>query len=229
MDISLRLKTIASMVSKCDTIADIGTDHGYIPIYLVKKGICSKAIASDINKGPVQKAEFNVAMEGLKDKIQCKLGPGFSTIKPGKIDVAIIAGMGGNLIRDIILDHEEVFRKLQYAILQPVQNPEVLRKFIYEKGYEICDEELCIEEGIFYQILKVKFSDKPKNIDSIYYEVGEKLIEKNHKLLKGFLDNLILKYERILSFIDENTDLAVKRKEEVSFKIKELKKIKSDI
>ncbi|WP_102400169.1 tRNA (adenine(22)-N(1))-methyltransferase [Haloimpatiens massiliensis] len=225
MDISIRLKTIASMVDKCEVLVDVGTDHAYIPIYLVENHICQRAIASDINKGPVEKAKLNVAMEGLKEKIQCRLGGGFSTIEPAEADVAVIAGMGGNLIRDIILEREEVFKNLQYAVLQPVQNPEVLREFIYKKGYEILDEELCLEDEKYYQIMKVKFNNKPINIKDIYYEVGQKLIEKKHPLLKNFLMHLVNKYKRILNSIKDDTDLAKKRKIEISHKLKELEEL----
>lgn len=225
LDISLRLKTIASMVEKCEVLVDVGTDHAYIPIYLVKKGICSKAIASDINKGPVEKAKFNIKLEGLKSKIECRLGSGLSTVVKNEVDVAVIAGMGGNLIRDIILQDEEVFKNMEYAILQPVQNPEVLREFIYKRGYEILDEELCIEEGKYYQILKVKFNKEPKNVDSIYYEVGEKLLEKKHPLVKEFLQHLLNKYNKIYYSIKEETELANKRKQEVEIKIKKLEEL----
>lgn len=225
LDISTRLKVIASMVDKCEVLVDVGTDHAYIPIYLVKKGICQRAIASDINKGPVEKAKFNVAMEGLKEEIQCRLGGGFSTIKPSEANVAVIAGMGGNLIRDIILEREEVFKSLQYAVLQPVQNPEVLREFIYQRGYEILDEELCFEEEKYYQIIKVRFNNKPIKVKDIYYEVGQKLIEKKHPLLKDFLMHLINKNEKILNAIKDDTELARKRKMQISNKLKELKEL----
>ncbi len=225
LDISIRLKTIASMVDKCEVLVDVGTDHAYIPIYLVKKQICDKAIASDINKGPVEKARLNVAMEGLKEKIQCRLGGGFSTVRTSEVDVVVIAGMGGNLIRDIILEHENVFKNLQYAVLQPVQNPEVLREFIYKKGYEILDEELCFEDEKYYQIIKVKFNNKPVNIKEIYYEVGQKLIEKKHPLLKDFLIHLVNKYKKILNLIKDDTELAKKRKIQISHKLKELEEL----
>ena len=117
MELSVRLEKIASVVEKCEAVCDIGTDHGYIPIYLVNNGTCSCAIASDINRGPVKKAKLNVSLEGLEKKIDCRLGPGFSTIKPFEVQCAIIAGMGGNLIRDIIMEGMEVFKSLRYAVL----------------------------------------------------------------------------------------------------------------
>lgn len=222
MNISTRLKAIASLVDECDEIADIGTDHGYLPIFLIKNHVCKKAIASDINKGPVERAKENIEKEGLEDTIICRLGPGMTTIKPHEVDCAIIAGMGGNLIRDIIQQDKEVFKSLKYLILQPVQNPDVLREYIYDSGYEILEEELCIDENKYYEIIKVKFDEKPQKPDPIYYEVSSKLIEKKHPLIKEYIDFKIHKYNNILSYISEDTDLAEERKIQLKHKINKL-------
>jgi len=222
MNISTRLKTIANMVDKCGVVADIGTDHAYLPIYLIKQGICKEAIASDINKGPVERASENVRREGLDSKICCKLGSGFNTLKPGDADCAIIAGMGGNLIRDIIEDKKEVFENLNYAIFQPVQNPEVLRRYIYDKGFEVIDEELCIDDNKFYEIIKVRYSEKPRDVEDIYYEIGEKLVEKKHALLNKYIEYKLEKYNNIIKYISEDTELAEKRKQYIWDKIKKM-------
>lgn len=223
MEISTRLKTIASMVDNCRSIADIGTDHGYLPIYLVKQGVCHKAIACDINKGPLQKAKNNINIQGLSDKITCRLGGGLNTIESFEVECAVIAGMGGNLIRDIIEEKKEIFKNLKYAILQPVQNPEVLRKYIYDNGYEIIDEELCLEENKYYEIIKVRFNNiERKSIDNIFYEVSEILVQKKHSLIDEFIRYKIKNYKKILSFIDDDTIHANNRKEELNLKILKL-------
>src|SRR5665647_891103 len=89
MDIGVRLKVIANMVEECDTIVDVGTDHGYVPIYLVKNGVIKKAIASDINRGPVEKAKNNIMLNKVCDQISCRLGGGLSTVKKGEVQVAV--------------------------------------------------------------------------------------------------------------------------------------------
>lgn len=226
---NLRLKKIASMINNCESVADIGTDHAYLPIYLVKNNICKKAIASDINKGPIKKAQTNINIEGLNSKIECRLGGGFSTIKKGEVDVSIIAGMGGNLIRDIILDDEEIFKKLNYAVVQPVQNPEVFREFVYKRGYEILDEDLCFDENKYYQILKIKYSNKPYDLKDDFYDIGQKLIEKKHPLLKDYINHLIKKYNTIINSINDDTELANKRKSELKLKIRKLEMICDEI
>ncbi|HSN58237.1 MAG TPA: class I SAM-dependent methyltransferase, partial [Clostridiaceae bacterium] len=114
MELSIRLGKTASMVEPCECVADIGTDHAYIPIYLVEKGVCSRAIASDINRGPIRKAERNISLHGLDGKIECRIGPGLGTLKKGEADAVIIAGMGGNLIRDILEERLDLFREFEY-------------------------------------------------------------------------------------------------------------------
>lgn len=225
MELSIRLRKIASLVEKCDVAADIGTDHGYIPIYLVKNQICNRAIASDINKGPVERAKLNVNLENLKDKIECRLGPGMSVLKPGEVQGVIIAGMGGNLIRDIIEEDIEIYKNLQFAILQPVQHSDVLRKYIYNKGFDIIDEELCFDENKFYEIIKVKYNEKPRTMKDIYYEISEKLIMKNHELVKEYINYKITKYQNIHINIIENTKASIMRKEELKNKIIELQEL----
>jgi tRNA (adenine22-N1)-methyltransferase len=225
MELSWRLKTIVSMADRCDCIADIGTDHAYIPIYLIKNNICSMAIASDINKCPVEKAKFNIKLENLEDKISCRLGGGLTTINQGEVQGIIIAGMGGNLIKDIIEEKVELFKEIKFAVLQPVQNPEVLREYIYKKGYKIIDEELCLDEGKFYEIIKISYENKPQKVDDIFFEIGKILIDKKHPIIKDFIEMKIEKYTKILSNIKDSKRLAKSRKNEVSIRIEKLKEL----
>lgn len=229
MDISLRLKIVAQMVDNCDCAADIGTDHGYIPIYLIKNNICRKAIASDINVGPIERAKLNVKLENLEDKIDCRHGSGLSTISPGEAEEVIIAGMGGNLIRDIIENHMEVFKKSRSFILQPMQNSEVLREYIYKRGFKIADEELCIDENRFYEIIKIEYDTVVKKVDSIFYEVGKILVEKKHKYLFEFIENKIENCNKIILNIKDNTESANKRKKDLKVRIKRLQELISCI
>ncbi|MDH2335415.1 tRNA (adenine(22)-N(1))-methyltransferase [Clostridium perfringens] len=226
MELSKRLKRIAEHVDKCESVADIGTDHGYIPIYLVKEGICKKAIASDINKGPIEKAKVNVAFEGVSDKVKCLLGPGLNPLKVGDVNGVILAGMGGNLTRDILLADMDKVKKYDFIILQPAQNPEVLREFLYKNDYEIIDEDLIKDEGRFYELFKVKYNKNSEKLvfeDELEYEVSPLLKEKGHPLFKEFIEEKINRCETILSFIKEDTEAAKKRKSDLEEKINKLK------
>ncbi|CAG9349723.1 tRNA (adenine(22)-N(1))-methyltransferase [Clostridium perfringens] len=226
MELSKRLKRIAEHVDKCESVADIGTDHGYIPIYLVKEGICKKAIASDINKGPIEKAKVNVAFEGVSNKVKCLLGPGLNPLKVGEVNGVILAGMGGNLTRDILLADMDKVKKYDFIILQPAQNPEVLREFLYKNDYEIIDEDLIKDEGRFYELFKVKYNENSEKLvfeDELEYEVSPLLREKGHPLFKKFIEEKINRCETILSFIKEDTEAAKKRKSDLEEKINKLK------
>ncbi|NGT77800.1 tRNA (adenine(22)-N(1))-methyltransferase [Clostridium perfringens] len=226
MELSKRLKRIAEHVDKCESVADIGTDHGYIPIYLVKEGICKKAIASDINKGPIEKAKVNVAFEGVSNKVKCLLGTGLNPLKVGEVNGVILAGMGGNLTRDILLADMDKVKKYDFIILQPAQNPEVLREFLYKNDYEIIDEDLIKDEGRFYELFKVKYNENSEKLvfeDELEYEVSPLLREKGHPLFKEFIEEKINRCETILSFIKEDTEAAKKRKSDLEEKINKLK------
>lgn len=229
MELSKRLQIIANHVDKCDSIADIGTDHGYIPIYLVKKGICARAIASDINKGPMEKAKINISFEGLSEKIKVYLGAGLVPLKVSEVSGIIIAGMGGNLIRDILLADMPKVKKYEFMILQPAQNPEILREFLYNNNYEIIDEDLIKEDGKYYELFKVKYSRGNKfnkgELKEINYEISPLLLSKKHPLINEYISSKIEKYEKIEGFIKEDTDLAKKRKEDLVLKIKTLKEM----
>ncbi|HHD2752502.1 TPA: tRNA (adenine(22)-N(1))-methyltransferase TrmK [Clostridium perfringens] len=226
MELSKRLKRIAEHVDKCESIADIGTDHGYIPIYLVKEGICEKAIASDINKGPIEKAKVNVTFEGVSDKVKCLLGAGLNPLKVGEVNGVILAGMGGNLTRDILLADMPKVKKYDFLILQPAQNPEVLREFLYKNNYKILDEDLIKDEGRFYELFKVKYDETSEKLifeDELDYEISPLLRKKEHPLFKEFIEEKINKCETILNFIKDDTEAARKRKADLEEKVNKLK------
>lgn len=223
MILSDRLKHISDLVTEVKSIVDVGTDHAYIPIYLVKNNIVKSAIASDINKGPVDKAKKNVKVYGLEDRITCRLGGGLTTVSPKEVEVAIIAGMGGNLIRDIIEDSMEVFKELSYTILQPVQNPEVLREYIYKEGFTILDETIVKDEEKYYEIIKVKYDKNQKAVNPIYYEISEILLKKKDPIFKEYIEYKLTKYTRVYENLKEETESAIKRKSELKTIIEKLK------
>ena len=228
MELSKRLMKIACYVNYCEAIADIGTDHGYIPIYLVKNNKCNSAIASDINKGPIEKASTNIRFEGLSEKIKCLLGGGLKPLKVGEVNGVIIAGMGGNLIRDIILEDIEKVKLYDFLILQPAQNPEVLREFLYNNNFEILNEDLILDDGKFYELFKVKYNENAKKInvkDEISYEISSILLESNNSLVNDYIKSKIKKYENIITYIKDDTSLAKKKKDILNEKINKLKEM----
>ena len=134
--------------------------------------------------------------------------------------------MGGNLTRDILLADMDKVKKYDFIILQPAQNPEVLREFLYKNDYEIIDEDLIKDEGRFYELFKVKYNENSEKLvfeDELYYEVSPLLRGKGHPLFEEFIEEKINRCETILSFIKEDTEAAKKRKSDLEEKINKLK------
>lgn len=229
MKLSDRLLAIANLVDKNNKVADIGTDHGYIPVYLLNNNIVQYAIAADINKGPLDNAKKEVKLNKLEDKVDLRLGSGLTVIKEGEVDEAIIAGMGGVLISEILETSKNVAKSLKKLILQPMQASDELRKYIYENGYEIVDEVLVKEDFRLYEIIVVKYNGKIEKLkNEIFYEVGKKLIAKKDPLVCEFIDKKIKSYEDVITKIEDKTGEAVEnRKNQCINKIHKLKELKN--
>ena len=226
MELSKRLNWIIEKLNKVDIIMDVGTDHGYIPIYLVKNNIASKVIASDINKDPLKKAQINASLDGVIDKIDLRLGRGLSPLNNKEADAVIIAGMGGNLIRDILENDLNKIKNLEYLILQPAQNPEVLRKYLYNNNYEILEEDICLDENKYYELFKVKYKMGDYILlEDIFYEISPTILNKKLPLLKSYIESKIQKNKRIIEFIKDNTEHAIERKNELKEKNQRLAKL----
>ena len=226
MELSKRLNWIIDKLNKVDVIMDVGTDHGYIPIYLVKNNIASKVIASDINKDPLKKAKINASLDGVLDKIDLRLGGGLSPLNNKEANAVIIAGMGGNLIRDILENDLDKVKNLDYLILQPAQNPEVLRKYLYNNNYEILEEDICLDENKYYEIFKIKYKKGDYiSLDDIFYEISPNMLSKKLPLLKSYIESKIQKNKRVMEFIKDDTEHAIERKNELKEKNQRLEKL----
>lgn len=147
-----RLKKIADCIN-CDTLADIGTDHGYIPIYCAENGRCRRGIACDINAGPLRAATENIAAHGLTDKIETRLSDGLDALAPMEADTIVVAGMGGFLIRDIIARGSSRIGDDTLLVLQPMVAAAELREFLCDNGFFIEQEYLAREDCKFYNII----------------------------------------------------------------------------
>ena len=227
MDKSKRIEFIVSNLEKVTTLADIGTDHGYVPLLALRNELCEKAIACDINKEPLAKGKLNAILEGIDDKIEFRLGNGFEPLNINEVEEVVIAGMGGNLIRDIIQKDLNKVASCNYLVLIPAQNPEVLREYLYKNDFEVITEDLCFDEGIYYELFKVRKAEgQATELDSIYYEISPMLLRSKHPLMKEYIDYKIDEYNRILGFITDDSESAIKRKAEVSEKIEIISRMK---
>lgn len=162
---NLRLNTLANMVNSKSRVADIGTDHAYLPIELVKSGKIDYAIASDIAKGPLENAKKDIAEAGLSDQIETRLGSGLETVTHAdEIDTVVIAGMGGKLMTDILdtaWNKEYHFKTL---VLEPNIGEAGVRNWLMMHDYQIIAEKLIAEAGHTYELIKAKLTEEKHDL-----------------------------------------------------------------
>ncbi len=156
MELSVRLQAVADMVSKGRRVADIGCDHGYVSIYLYRQRQCERVIAMDVKKGPLERAKTNIERYGLSDYIDVRLSDGTAALNPGEADTLLMSGMGGRLTIRIL---EEGFARLgrfEELVLQPQSELFLVRAFLRQQGIQIVDEQMVIDDGKFYTIIKAQ-------------------------------------------------------------------------
>ena len=191
MELSKRLYAVASLVTEGASVADIGTDHGYIPIYLVQHQISDRVIAMDINRGPLERAREHIAEEGLADKIETRLSDGCEALKVGEVDTIITAGMGGGLVIKILTDYPDITESLDTFILQPQSEIQKVRQYLNEHGFYIEKENMVLEDGKYYPMMKVRHADVAKEVEtytSSEYLYGKRLLEMRHPVLLEYLN-----------------------------------------
>ena len=149
-----RLQAIANMVKRGSIPVDVGTDHGYIPVYLVQNKICKTAVACDINEGPLNSCRMLVLQSGLDDKIKCVLSNGLQSVDD-EYDTVIIAGMGGELIADILSKAENITSK--NIILNPMTHPEIARKWLFDNGFEITNDIVVADGRHHYSAFSAEY------------------------------------------------------------------------
>ena len=227
MKLTDRLLKIASLVSDGKKIADIGTDHGYIPVYLLKEGKVPFAVLADVNKGPLDNAHKEFIQNNLLDKVDLRLGSGIEILEIGEVEEVIIAGMGGILISELLEAKKEVAHNVEKLILQPMQAQEELRYYLLNNGYEILEEVLVREDFRIYEIIVAKYTGKNTIIeDEIYYEVGIKLLENKDSLFNDFIEKKIKTYSSIVNKLEgKNGEAIDKKRKESEVAIKKLENL----
>lgn len=219
MQLSLRLSAIAGLVTRGNRLVDVGCDHGYLPVSLYLDGRIPGAIAMDVRKGPLSRAQEHISQYGLNAYIETRLSDGLESLKPGEGDTLVIAGMGGPLMERILTDGAEVRESFQEMILQPQSDIPRFRRFVREIGWQIADEELVLEDGKFYPMMKVVHGGEKKHISAdMPYTLSEWfggiLLEKRHPLLREYLERELRIRNEILEKL-KNAPNAEKRMGEI--------------
>lgn len=209
MKLSDRLQAVASFVTPGLKVVDIGTDHGYVPIYLIKEKISSYVIAMDINKGPILRAKAHIMEEGLTEYIDTRISDGFEKIHIGEAKSAIIAGMGGELIIKILENGREIVEDLDELILSPHSEIASVREYLHKNNLKIEDEKMLIDEEKFYTIMKVtKGKDKAYSLEE--YKYGAILIDRKDEVLMKYLKKEMEKLDKIITNLENNSSCNTK-------------------
>ena len=153
MKLSERLELVLSFVEPGESAADVGTDHGHVPVELVRRTIVKKAVAMDVRKGPLSRATENIALAGLADKIETRLSDGVAKLQPGEADSVVIAGMGGELIIKILENGRHMWDSVKQWVLSPQSEIFKVRRWLFENGFVIRKEEMVREKRneVFYE------------------------------------------------------------------------------
>lgn len=191
-----RLYTVSTLVPKGARVADIGTDHGHLPIYLVQNGICPNCIACDIKEKPLENAKSNIKKVGISS-IETRLGAGLEVVLPSEVDCITIAGMGGDVISEILEDAPWVKDSKYTLILQPMTSADHLRTWLCENGFSFEKEVACEENRKVYTVIKAVFSGECFTPDEVFCRIGKlkpdkeaniKYIQKQAKIIKELID-----------------------------------------
>ena len=201
---NLRLRTLAQMVDQGARIADIGTDHAYLPIQLVKEGKVDYAIASDVAAGPLENAEKDIIAAGLKNKIETRLGSGLETISAeDRIDTVVIAGMGGKLMTNIL--NEAWSRNFHFAtlILEPNVGEPGVREWLSAHKYQIINEKIIAEAGHIYELIKAQELENTISLTDRQMFFGPEILkEKNQVFYQKWRDQLAY-HQRLLTNLNK--------------------------
>ena len=160
--LSKRMQALADQVSAGAVFADIGTDHGFLPIYLVEQKKVERAIAMDVRPGPLSRAKEHVQEAGLEAKIELRLSDGLEKLSVGEAQTILISGMGGPLMEGILIRGAAVAKEATELILQPQSEIDGFRRFLAREGYVILEEDMCLDEGKYYFLMKVVHQSKPE-------------------------------------------------------------------
>lgn len=182
----LRLRAVAALVPEGSAVADIGSDHAYLPLYLAGSGRCDRVIAIEVAPGPYRRALAAVRGAGLIDRIEVRRGNGLAPLQPGEVDTVTMTGLGALTQQEILAAGPEVRRQLRHLVLQPQGKVGPLRRYLAASGWRLLDEDLVLAGGHYYFILAAVPGESPAYSD-LEWQLGPLLLQKRHPLLSGYI------------------------------------------
>ena len=206
------------MVTEGNRLVDVGCDHGYLPVYLMLNHKIPGAIATDVGKGPLARAQEHIAQYGMSKYIEARLCDGLQGVRTGEGDTLVIAGMGGPLMEKILTEGKAALPGFRELILQPQSDIPHFRHFLMEHGFCIIQEEMILEDGKFYPMMKVVPGEKEHICADTPYTLsewfGSMLLERKHPVLKEYLERELRIRNEILDKLKKAPD-AKKRTGEI--------------
>lgn len=225
MELSARLEAVAKMVTKGNRVCDVGCDHGYISIYLVKNNISPYVYAMDVNKGPLERAKDHIQGYGFESRIETILSDGLMTLGDRESDALVCAGMGGKLVIKILTEGMEKVQAMQELILQPQSEIHLVRAFLREQGFYIDREDMVFEDGKYYPMMHVLVHSDKKNEDNpVFDKFGPMLLKEKHPILRKYLAYTKITLDEIEKKLsaEEKTEKIEKRMTELKIQQKEV-------
>lgn len=216
-----RLATLVAAVPICESIADIGTDHAYLPLQLLAEQRIRRAIAADIGTGPLAAAKRHIAAAGRSAEIECRLGDGLTVLHPGEVDGVTIAGIGGPLLARILTASPEVVASLRFLVLQPMTGSDVVRRTLHEIGWH-GEREYLVREG--REIYEIIYAEPGRTESPAQWWFGANLLHEREPLLEVLLTKLVQRkrYEYDgLSRAATNNETAARKRERLAEEIRE--------
>ena len=214
--IDSRMQSMMNFVREGSRVADVGADHGYLSIELIKSGRAAGVIATEKNLGPFKAAQKNISAAQLDNVIEIRLGDGLKVLSAGEVDTICIAGMGGALIAKILDAAPEVVKTSRQLILQPMNATKKIRDWLAENDWVIADEDLAESAGIIYEIICAE-KNPPEKIFK----------RESSPLLKKFLTQRLEKLQRVLA--EMNKSESARTSENFFAKLAEIDDLKKKI
>ena len=244
MKLSERLELVLSFVEPGESAADVGTDHGHVPVELVRRTIVKKAVAMDVRKGPLSRATENIALAGLADKIETRLSDGVAKLLPGEADSVVIAGMGGELIIKILENGRHMWDPVKQWVLSPQSEIFKVRRWLFENGFVIRKEDMVLEDGKFYTVMDVRrekdADSEGKTVDPDVLSLsedsrmlyGDYLIRTKNPVLLTYLkeeEAKLLRFIEDLSAKAGDSERAAERLSELKLQLKENQEVQHEM
>lgn len=220
--LSRRLQAVADYVTPGNRVADVGCDHAYTAIYLAENEISPSVIAMDVNQGPINRANENIKKYGYSDIIATRRSNGLEKLEEQEADTILIAGMGGNLMIQILTAKKEVLQAARELVLQPQSEIHKVRYMLQEEGFLIVEENMVKEDEKYYFIMKAiknslnKDAEKYVLVEKEHFYYGKLLLQQKNRILKEFMLWDYSLCEGIMQALNaEQTENSQARKQEI--------------